>query len=92
MQLDLPLLSKEREKKPNDTRVAFYLAQTYDLIEDRDQALKTYQERIDMGGWQQEVFEAHVRRVGCCCLIVPLFVLALQLQFIRGTPEVHRLL
>ena len=63
MQVDLPLLTKERAKKPDDTRVAFYLAQTYDLIGDLENALKAYQERIDMGGWLQEVFEAHLRRV-----------------------------
>ena len=63
MQLDLPLLSQEHEKKPWDTRVVFYLAQTLDLIEDLPAALDMYQKRIDMGGWQQEVFEAHMRRV-----------------------------
>ena len=63
VQLDLPLLKAEREKKPNDTRVAFYLGQTYDLIGDLENALDTYQKRIDMGGWLQEVFEAYLRRV-----------------------------
>lgn len=63
VQLDLPLLEEERKKKPDDTRVAFYLGQTYELIGDMENALTTYQERIDMGGWQQEVFEAHLRRV-----------------------------
>ena len=63
MQLDLPLLTKEHEKKPGDTRVVFYLAQTLDLVEDLPAALDMYQKRIDMGGWQQEVFEAHMRRV-----------------------------
>ena len=63
VQLDLPLLTAERKKKPDDTRVAFYLGQTYELIGDMENALTTYQERIDMGGWQQEVFEAHLRRV-----------------------------
>lgn len=63
MQVDLPLLTKKRAKNPNDTRVAFYLAQTYDLIGDLENALKAYQERIDMGGWLQEVFEAHLRKV-----------------------------
>ena len=62
-QLDLPLLTAEHEKKPHDTRVVFYLAQTLDLVEDLPAALAMYQKRIDMGGWQQEVFEAHMRRV-----------------------------
>ena len=63
MQLDLPLLSKEHEEKPWDTRTVFYLAQTLDLIDDLPAALDMYQKRIKMGGWQQEVFEAHMRRV-----------------------------
>jgi len=56
-------LTKEHEKKPWDTRVVFYLAQTLDLIDDLQPALDMYQKRIDMGGWQQEIFEAHMRRV-----------------------------
>ena len=43
--------------------MTFYLGQTYDLIGDLENALATYQERINMGGWLQEVFEAHLRRV-----------------------------
>jgi hypothetical protein len=63
-QLDLPLLTAEHKKQPHDTRVVFYLAQTLDLVGDIPQALDMYQKRIDMGGWQQEIFEAHMRRVG----------------------------
>ena len=62
-QLDLPLLTAEHQKQPHDTRVVFYLAQTLDLVDDIPAALDMYQKRIDMGGWQQEVFEAHMRRV-----------------------------
>lgn len=62
-QLDLPLLTKEHEKRPHDARVMFYLAQTLDLIDENEAALAMYQKRIDAGGWQQEVFEAHMRRV-----------------------------
>ena len=64
VQLDLPLLAVEHVRKPNDTRVTFYLAQTLDVIGDLPAALDMYQKRIDMGGWQQEIFEAHMRRVG----------------------------
>ena len=62
-QLDLPLLTKEHEKHPEDTRIVFYLGQTYQLIGETEQALATYQKRIDMRGWLQEVFESHLRRV-----------------------------
>ncbi|EIE22202.1 hypothetical protein COCSUDRAFT_42571 [Coccomyxa subellipsoidea C-169] len=60
--LDLPLLTKEHEKHPEDTRIVFYLGQTYQLIGETEQALATYQKRIDMRGWLQEVFESHLRR------------------------------
>ena len=62
-QMDLPLLLKEHQSNPADTRTVFYLAQTYELIEDTETALAMYQRRIRMGGWQQEVFESHFRRV-----------------------------
>ena len=62
-QLDLPLLIKEHAKRPNDTRVMFYLAQTLDLVGELESALAMYQARIDAGGWRAEVFEAHMRRV-----------------------------
>ena len=62
-QLDLPLLTKEHARRPNDTRVMFYLAQTLDLVGELAPALAMYQRRIDAGGWRAEVFEAHMRRV-----------------------------
>ncbi len=59
----MPLLTKEHERRPFDTRVMFYLAQTHDLLNDNAATLAMYQKRIDAGGWQQEVVEAHMRRV-----------------------------
>ena len=75
VQLDLPLLTKEHEKSPEDTRIVFYLAQTYHLIGDTEKALAMYQKRIDMRGWLQEVFESHLRRVRLCSLQHTLFAL-----------------
>ena len=95
-QLDLPLLTAERKKKPEDSRVAFYLGQTFELIGDVENALQTYQERIDMGGWQQEVFEAHLRRVRSsiiCCDNPDMTYSGLQSmhcwQARRATPDVR---
>ena len=70
--MDLPLLLREHERSPADTRTVFYLGQTYDLIGDTVNALATYQKRIDMGGWQQEVFESHLRRVSARSQCIPL--------------------
>jgi hypothetical protein len=63
LQKDLPLLQREHERNPGDTRTVFYLAQTLELVGDSEAALAMYRKRIDMGGWQQEVFESHLRRV-----------------------------
>ena len=63
LQKDLPLLQREHESNPQDARMVFYLAQTYELVGDAEAALAMYRKRIDMGGWQQEVFESHFRMV-----------------------------
>jgi hypothetical protein len=51
---DEKLLEEELRKDPNNPRTAFYLAQTYDLI---DKPLKAYHmnwKRAKMWGWEQE--------------------------------------
>ncbi len=53
---DIAILEKALEKEPNSTRYTFYLAQTYKDAGKKDLSLKYYQKRIDMGGWEEEVF------------------------------------
>lgn len=55
-QKDAQLLEKALEKDPLNTRNVFYLAQSYKDAEDYEAALKNYQKRVLMGGWDQEVF------------------------------------
>src|SRR5262249_14955155 len=38
------------------TRNVFYLAQSYCDAGELEKAMATYQRRVDMGGWEQEVF------------------------------------
>ena len=57
--VDLLLAEWARESKP---RTAFYLAQTYDCLGERDNALEWYERRIALGGWWEEIFEAKMRR------------------------------
>lgn len=64
LQLDLRLLREERVKRPDDARVAFYLAQTLHTLEMLPEAVQAYQDRIEMGGWYEEVFESLLRKVG----------------------------
>jgi hypothetical protein len=63
-QLDLKLLFEEVEENPNDPRAYYYLAQTYNLLEDYDNAYKYFLKRASFtnSGFIQErvdsLFEA----------------------------------
>jgi hypothetical protein len=57
-EFDLKVLKKERELKPADTRVVFYLARTYMQVGEWQLAYDTFQDRIDMGGWYEEIFQS----------------------------------
>lgn len=59
--LDLELLSGEWDKKPNTTRTAFYIGQTYECLRDYPNAYKWYKRRFDLGGWHEEAYEARFR-------------------------------
>lgn len=53
---DAALLEKALEKDPDNTRYRFYLAQSYRDAQKPEKAIENYQKRIEMGGWDQEVF------------------------------------
>ena len=53
---DAEILEAELIKDPHNARNVFYLAQSYRDARDYPQALKTYEKRASMGGWDQEVF------------------------------------
>ncbi len=52
---DRDLLLAELERNPEDTRSAFYLAQSYFCLGDLVNARKWYARRIELGGWAEEV-------------------------------------
>lgn len=60
-ELDLRLLTEERARRPTDTRTAFYLAQTHECLGDLRAAFDAYEERVEMGGWREEVYESLFR-------------------------------
>ncbi|MCC6559288.1 MAG: glycosyltransferase [Polyangiaceae bacterium] len=60
-ELDLELLTEEAKRRPADTRTRFYLAQTLECLGDMEAAHAAYQERIEMGGWREEVYESMFR-------------------------------
>ena len=58
---DRDLLLAEVNRNPDDARSVFYLAQSYFDLGDYDQALTWYARRIELGGWDQEVYFAMFR-------------------------------
>ena len=53
---DAQLLEQALEKEPNNSRYVFYLASTYENAKEYPLAIKNYEKRAQMGGWDQEVF------------------------------------
>ena len=53
---DAAVLEDALKEEPNNRRYVFYLAQSYRDALDHENALKYYQRRSSMGGWDQEVF------------------------------------
>lgn len=58
---DRVLLEQQVAKNPNDTRATFYLAQTEECLHNYGKALQLYEQRAQMGGWREEVYEALYR-------------------------------
>ncbi|MBA3816947.1 MAG: glycosyltransferase [Parachlamydiaceae bacterium] len=58
---DAKILHAALEKEPDNARYMFYLGQTYASAHKQEEALEYYQKRVDMGGWEEEVFWAMVQ-------------------------------
>jgi glycosyltransferase involved in cell wall biosynthesis len=55
-QRDKRLLEESVRNNSGDTRAMFYLAQTRQNLGDKPGALAAFRKRIEMGGWDEEVF------------------------------------
>lgn len=53
---DARLLSAEMKRDPSNTRTVFYLAQTMRDMGNTAEAIRLYEHRAAMGGWQEEVY------------------------------------
>jgi glycosyltransferase involved in cell wall biosynthesis len=53
---DAKILEKALIEEPENTRYQFYLAQSYRDSEQNEKAIEAYQKRVDMGGWEEEVY------------------------------------
>lgn len=55
---DIKLLTQGLQEEPDNVRYMFYLAQSYKCLKQYDNAIKWYQNRINKGGWQEEIWYA----------------------------------
>ena len=62
---DIRLLTEAIVLEPNNERYHFYLANSYHDSGKFEEAIDTYQKRIKIGGWEQEVWYSHYR-IGLC--------------------------
>jgi glycosyltransferase involved in cell wall biosynthesis len=53
---DRELLEQDLRRQPENPRTVFYLAQTYRDLCEHERALELYCRRMNMGGWEEEVF------------------------------------
>ncbi|MEB3022252.1 glycosyltransferase [[Mycobacterium] crassicus] len=53
---DIALLLSAVQRDPTDARSVFYLAQSYFLLTDFANARTWYERRIELGGWNEEVY------------------------------------
>ncbi len=53
---DAKILEDALVKEPTNERYMFYLAQSYRDSNQLEKAIETYQKRIDMKGWEEEVY------------------------------------
>ncbi len=55
---DAQMIYTALQEDPTNTRYTFYLAQSYRDAGESEKALEYYEKRVEMGGWDQEVFYA----------------------------------
>jgi glycosyltransferase involved in cell wall biosynthesis/predicted GH43/DUF377 family glycosyl hydrolase len=57
---DAALLKRDLARDPRNARSVFYLAQTYRDMGQVELAIAHYRRRVEMGGWDEEVFYANL--------------------------------
>jgi len=62
---DIRLLKQGLEELPNDIRYTFYLANSYRDSGQYENAIETYKNRIELGGWIEEVWHSYYS-IGNC--------------------------
>jgi len=62
---DARLLEEDLKTDPNNVRTHFYLGQTYMSINKQQDAIKMFTRRIQLGGWEEEIYIAHIYKGDC---------------------------
>lgn len=75
-QRDIQLLTNEIQIQPNNSRSYFYLANSYYDTQQFNQAIEIYKKRIELKGWEQEVWYSYYR-IGLSYINLNNFQLAL---------------
>ena len=93
---DYELLKKAMEKDPTSQRKQFYLAQSAFDSHKFDIAEEEYAKRVEMGGWNEEVFFAQMRVAICkeiqnkpLAEVADAFVKCWEIRPIRAEPLYH---
>jgi len=66
---DRILLLEEFKKNPKDPRTLFYLAQTCECLNNREEALYYSKLRLEEKGFEEEIFHSYMRCGNCCVLL-----------------------
>ena len=64
-QRDIRLLTQGLVEHPNNDRYTFYLANSYRDAGEYDMAIETFQKRIAIGGWMEEIWQSYYN-IGRC--------------------------
>jgi glycosyltransferase involved in cell wall biosynthesis len=62
---DIKLLLKALKKEPDNGRYVYYLAQSYRDAGQAELAASSYHRRMEMGGWDEEVWSARINYAHC---------------------------
>jgi len=62
---DAALLEEELKTDPTNVRTLFYLGQTYMSLGRNEDAVKVLTQRIEIGGWEEEKYIAHLYKGDC---------------------------
>jgi len=62
---DAQMLEDDLKENSTNVRTYFYLGQTYMSLGDNKKAIDCLTKRIDMGGWEEEIYVAHLYKGDC---------------------------